>query len=66
MEELDEESSRDDSDDVDGLLKATRRHEYPEEKLGPDAGAQHLLNQLFFALLPEIEELIDFGEKHDS
>lgn len=31
-----------------------------------DTGSQHLLNQLFSALLPEVEEFIDFGEKQDS
>lgn len=31
-----------------------------------DVGSQNLLNQLFAALLPEIEDFIDFGDRHDS
>ena len=37
-----------------------------QENICGDAGSQNLLNQLFAALLPEIEEFIDFGEKQDS
>ena len=37
----------------------------PEVTSG-DVGSQNLLNQLFAALLPELEEFIQFGEKQDS
>ena len=33
---------------------------------GSDTGSYNLLNQLFSALLQEIEDFIDFGEKQDN
>lgn len=48
-------------DDTDGFPKAKKVQEISE-----DVGSQNLLNQLFAALLPEIEDFIDFGDRHDS
>ncbi len=54
-------------DEVDGFSKAEKLRELSEDKaISGDVGSQNLLNQLFSALLPEIEEFIDFGERQDS
>lgn len=50
------------TDEEDGL--STRKP--LQDIVSGDFGSQNLLNQLFAALLPEIEEFIDFGEKQDS
>ena len=54
-------------DEVDGFSKPEKLKELSEESIsGGDVGSHNLLNQLFSALLPEIEEFIDFGERQDS
>ena len=55
-----------DDETDDGFSKATKPKECFEETATVDVGSQNLLNQLFSALLPEIEEFIDFGERQDS
>lgn len=50
------------TDEEDGPL--TRKPQ--QDVVGGDLGSHSILNQLFAALLPEIEEFIDFGEKQDN
>lgn len=60
-----EEGEIADEEEADGFLKAKKMQS--EDVIGTsDVGSQNLLNQLFAALLPEIEEFIDFGDRHDS
>lgn len=55
------------ADETDGFPKTKTVCEQLEDVTGVgDVGSQNLLNQLFAALLPEIEEFIDFGDRHDS
>lgn len=62
-----EEGETADEEEADGFPKVKKVHEPFEDVIGTiDVGSQNLLNQLFAALLPEIEEFIDFGDRHDS
>lgn len=52
------------ADEADGLR---RMQDVSEDIIScGNMGSQNLLNQLFAALLPELEEFIDFGERQDS
>ena len=65
-ENADEGGSLDD-EEIDGLSRARKSQEQPEDVMSScDTGSQNLLNQLFSSLLPEIEEFIDFGDRHDG
>ena len=53
------------ADEADGVTKEDKVLKSSEDVYS-DMGSQNLLNQLFAALLPEIEEFIDFGERQDN
>ena len=53
-------------DEVDGFSRTKPKDPSEGSIAKGDVGSQSLLNQLFSALLPEIEEFIDFGERQDS
>jgi hypothetical protein len=62
-----EQGETPDDEEADGFPKVKKSHEEAEDVIsGTETGPQYLLNQLFAALLPEIEDFIDFGDRHDS
>ena len=53
-------------EEMDGSAKKVPNRPSDTVVGASDVGSHNLLNQLFAALLPEIEDFIDFGDRHDS
>ncbi len=56
----------DEVEDERDFLDSFRGVKSSDTRIITSSGAQHFLNQLFAALLPELEEFIVFGERLDS